>query len=670
MEVPAADGAPATVNEKSGITRVIDEVLERRKKGEFVSDEGIIAEHPQLMPELADELRSLEGIRRAFLAAQKAGPIREPLKMLSADELDLPIDESSRFEFQEPTGIQISGYTIIDEVNCGGQAMVYKAIQDTTGRKVAIKVVFGIHSRARVRIDREADILVSLDHPNIVDILDRGRTADGSFFISMEFVEGYSLDEFLQAGCAAGPATLNDLVQLFISASRAVGYAHEKGVVHRDLKPSNIRIDLRGEPRILDFGLASLIEPPDQPGAGQDSITHTGQLVGSLPWCSPEQAAGRRDQISARSDVYALGLMLYQAIAGQPPYPNLGLIHDVVRNVLSTKPRPLAGRDFPRWGVLPEKLESIILRCLEKSPEARFASAGELAAALEEYLRQPGRQSQESVASKLRRPRWLAGIIAILLIGVGSTWLAVRPAPDKVNGRAIYENELGMRFVYCPPGTFQMGLRPGDEGYGWGDAIHPVKIEKGFYIGQLELTQGQYAKLMPDRLNSERYPGLDLPLGSARWIDAVEFCRRLSEKTKKHYRLPSEAEWEYACRAGTTGNFGGSPNVADLGWYLENSPPGIMPKGGTKMPNPWKIYDMHGSVWEWCQDDYISYDPDHTHVGMGTSKATGNSKIYRGGDIKSSWPLCRAGNRSAQNPNVHLPWQVGFRVVLDEDDVK
>jgi len=668
---------------KDRIREVLDRVLHRRHAGEFVADDEVITQHPELMPELAEDLRALEGIRRAFLAAQKAGPISEPLRVLSMDELEAPIDEDVTADPDDVIRVRISGYTITDEVNHGGQATVYKAIQESTGRKVAVKVVYGVHSRARVRIDREAEILVALDHPNVVGILDRGRTADGSFFIAMDFVEGYSLDEFLDATCPAGPKDLAELIRLFIKICNAIGYAHEKGVLHRDLKPSNIRVDLRGEPHILDFGLARLIKDNDLDGVLQHSITASGQLVGSLPWCSPEQAAGKQNDLTIRSDVYSLGLMLYQAVAGEAPYANRGLINEVVNNILHVAPKPIAGIEFARWGIVSDKLQSILFRCLEKVAEKRIASAGELAGELEDLLLHPGPSIRVAAKSKLRSRSGWATIAAVLIVGTVLTVTQMTNRPrnyqkqqgllidnekpvELVNGRPIYQGDFGLKLVYCPPGRFEMGIKPNEVGYNRDEAAHWVPINKGFYISTLELTQRQYTQVIPNRVLSELYPGPDLPMASARWVDADQFCRELSARTNKRYRLPTEAEWEYACRAGSTGNFGGSDDLNDVGWYLENTPPNMMPRGGTKLPNAWKIYDMHGSVWEWCSDDFTSYFPA-TDDPRTSSKP---QKVFRGGDITTSWEMCRSGSRKARQPDQVMHFRIGIRVVLEAEDAK
>ncbi len=211
------------------------------------------------------------------------------------------------------------GYELAGEIHRGAQGVVYRALQKSTQREVAIKVMregpfAGPHDRAR--FEREVHILGQLKHPNIVAIHDSGQAA-GHFYFVMDFIPGESLD----LHTAGDRMSVNDTLLLFGKICEAVNAAHLKGVIHRDLQPGNIRIDADGEPHVLDFGLAKLA--PDGLGARQrvhpggsskQAMTLTGQFIGSLPWASPEQASGRPDQIDVRTDVYSLGVIIYPGI--------------------------------------------------------------------------------------------------------------------------------------------------------------------------------------------------------------------------------------------------------------------------------------------------------------------------------------------------------------------
>ncbi|MCX5689771.1 MAG: serine/threonine-protein kinase, partial [Planctomycetota bacterium] len=240
-----------------------------------------------------------------------------------------------------------TGYTILREIHRGGQGVVYQALQLATKRKVAIKVIHGgpfTGSQGRARFDREVQILGQLNHRNIVAIHDSGVTSDGSFFYVMDYISGKSLDEVLRS--SSNPPSIDETLTLFIKICDAVNAAHLKGVIHRDLKPANIRIDQNGEPIVVDFGLAKLTTADfADKEQGPNLMTLTGQFVGSLPWASPEQAQGTPNAIDVRTDVYSLGVLLYELLTGTTPFTGkelrsaaFGELQRIIREVEPPKP--------------------------------------------------------------------------------------------------------------------------------------------------------------------------------------------------------------------------------------------------------------------------------------------------------------------------------------------
>ncbi|MFO0972871.1 MAG: serine/threonine-protein kinase [Phycisphaerae bacterium] len=253
------------------------------------------------------------------------------------------------------------GYRVLREIHRGGQGVVFQAVQESTRRKVAIKVLRGgpfADATELARFDREVDVLSRLKHPHIVTIHDRGLTSGHAYYV-MDYIPGRALDAFV----AGGDRPLRDVLSLFVKVCDAVNVAHLRGVIHRDLKPGNIRVDDEGEPRILDFGLAKFSR---ESGAGSSAVmTLTGQFVGSLPWASPEQAGGDSDLIDVRTDVYSLGVVLYQLLTGRFPYPVVGRIRDVVQNITQSTPT----RPSTVQRRVEHDLELIVLKCLAKEPE-------------------------------------------------------------------------------------------------------------------------------------------------------------------------------------------------------------------------------------------------------------------------------------------------------------
>ncbi len=247
-----------------------------------------------------------------------------------------------------PRMAAIAGYQVLREISRGGQAVVCEAIQQSTGRKVAIKIMREgplASPRERARFDREVQVLAALNHPNIVRVVDRGATADGSFFLVMDYVGGPPLDEWLLQYYRAHPdgpppSDPSELLRIFLKICDAVSAAHLRGIVHRDLKPPNIRMDEHGEPIILDFGLARTAFTAMTDEQTPQMVSITGQFMGSLPWASPEQAEGISEKIDIRSDVYSLGVILYQMLTGRFPYQVAGTMRDILNNIITATPPP------------------------------------------------------------------------------------------------------------------------------------------------------------------------------------------------------------------------------------------------------------------------------------------------------------------------------------------
>lgn len=266
------------------------------------------------------------------------------------------------------------GYEIVRELHSGAQGIVYQAIQKSTKRQVAIKVVREgpLASRAeKLRFEREIKILAQLRHPNIVTIHDSGEAGGHAYYV-MDYIPGQSLDKWSRS-----EPSIRAKLLLFAKLADAVAAAHQQGITHRDLKPGNVQVDENGEPHVLDFGLAKTA------GALEvTQVTRTGQFMGSLPWASPEQAEAVPGKVDIRTDVYSLGVMLYEMLTGQLPYSVFGNMRDVLDRIINAEPR----RPSAVCGQIDHELETIVLKCLQKPRERRYQSAGELADDVRRYL--------------------------------------------------------------------------------------------------------------------------------------------------------------------------------------------------------------------------------------------------------------------------------------------
>lgn len=292
----------------------------------------------------------------------------------TASELSAALTEG------EPAANSIPGYQILREIHRGAQGVVYQAIQRATQRKVAIKLLSSgefASPRAKARFRREIRVLGQFRHPNIVSVHDSG-SADGNFYYVMDYISGQTLDAYMASGDRTVPQTLD----LFARICEAVNAAHLRGIIHRDLKPGNILVDLDGEPHVVDFGLAKAALGQWEDGAHTQIVSRTGEFTGSLPWASPEQALGNSGTIDIRTDVYSLGVVLFQMLTRTFPYAVAGNLRDVLDNIINAEPaRP---RTLRRE--IDGDVETIVLKALAKDPDRRYQSAGELARDIRSYL--------------------------------------------------------------------------------------------------------------------------------------------------------------------------------------------------------------------------------------------------------------------------------------------
>ena len=288
----------------------------------------------------------------------------------------------------------VEGYTILKELHRGGQGIVFQAVQQSTRRKVAIKVIlqgpFASQS-ARRRFEREIHVIAQLKHPNIVEVFHSGVTKDHRQFCVMDYVRGVPLDRFVHDK----GLTLESAIELFQKICDAVQYAHRHGVIHRDLKPSNILVDSEGNPKVLDFGLAKQLLDTDP-----SLVSVTGQVIGTLPYMSPEQTKGNPDEIDPRTDVYSLGVIFYEVLTGQFPYPVVGQVGEVLNHIVNTPPKPPSRVWREECGIrrrgkrrgrsincpVDSEIETIVLRAIAKERDRRYQSAADLRNDLSRYL--------------------------------------------------------------------------------------------------------------------------------------------------------------------------------------------------------------------------------------------------------------------------------------------
>jgi tetratricopeptide (TPR) repeat protein/predicted Ser/Thr protein kinase len=350
---------------------------------------------------------------------------------------DLKIQDAVRCAHQRLGGMappppeRIGVYAIVREIGRGGMGVVYEAEQPHPRRTVALKVIRAgcTSSGALRRFEHESQILARLDHPGIAQIFEAGTADTGAGpqpYFAMEYVRGRTLREYAEQGALP----LRERLALLAQVCDAVHHAHQKGVIHRDLKPGNILVSDRGQPKVLDFGVARLTDSDVQL-----TTLHTdaAQLVGTLPYMSPEQVTGDSRELDTRSDVYALGVVAYELLTGRLPYELSGRsIPEAVRVIREEDPTPLSSVHRVFRG----DVDTIVAKALAKERQRRYASAAELAGDIRRYLNdEPILARPPSALYQLgkfaRRNRALVGGVAVAFLAlaggtVASTWMAVR----------------------------------------------------------------------------------------------------------------------------------------------------------------------------------------------------------------------------------------------------
>ncbi|MBL8861074.1 MAG: serine/threonine protein kinase [Planctomycetes bacterium] len=352
-----------------------------------------------------------------------------------------------------PPGVEIEGFRVLEPLASGGSGVVYRAEQLAPRREVAIKILRmdALTSGAATRFAREAEVLGSLRHPGIAAVYGAGVARSGSLdlpWIAMELVRGIPLNEY----AAARRHAPRVLLELFTAVCAAVEHAHLRGVVHRDLKPSNVLVEDDGRPRVLDFGVARIV--------GQDvgeARTHTGALIGTLAYMAPEQARGERDAIDVRSDVYALGVVLFEMLTGKLPVDvDRGDVLEAVRAVCEDDPERLS-RARPG---LPRDLDAVVARALEKQRGQRYPDVGALARDVGNVLaNRPVDARRSTVIDQarrfVRRNRVLAlsaaAVIAALGAGLVVALLALRTAREERGRTAETLDYLARRMTSLGP---------------------------------------------------------------------------------------------------------------------------------------------------------------------------------------------------------------------------
>ena len=420
-------------NAEHAVDLIYNEFLLREKQG----DQPTVQEYLGRFPDYAEVLKSQIELHLAMAAEAEPDSC---IGTWSGGQASAEIDEPAVWP-------EVPGYEILGELGRGGMGVVYQARQVSLNRMVALKMILaGAYAdpEQQRRFRTEAEAIARLRHPNVVQVHDYG-VSDGRVYLALEYVEGGTLAQ-KAAGVAQPPKPAAHIIE---TLAVAVHHAHRQGLVHRDLKPANILLTSDGVLKITDFGLAKHLSSSGAATAAQQ--TASGALLGTPTYMAPEQVTAERGTIGPATDVYALGVILYELLTGQPPFQGDSALQ-VLRQVQEQEPRPPRRL---RPGV-PHDLETICLKCLEKTPGRRYASAAELAEDLRRF--QAGEPILARPIGKLKRVwRWgrrnpkvagltaLAGIL-LVVIAVGSMAAALRLRQSA--GERLWEAKLAEARMY------------------------------------------------------------------------------------------------------------------------------------------------------------------------------------------------------------------------------
>ncbi|MBW4554394.1 MAG: SUMF1/EgtB/PvdO family nonheme iron enzyme [Trichormus sp. ATA11-4-KO1] len=564
-----------------------------------------------------------------------------------------------------------SHYKIIKILGSGGFGDTYLA-QDLDLPDKPLRVVKHLKPNPDPKVleivrrlfDSEAQVLYKLGNDSDqIPRLFAHFEEQGQFYLVQEFVDGEDLSYEIVPGEKLTEIAVIKLLQEIL---KVLAVVHKNNIIHRDIKPQNImRRRQDGKIVLIDFGAVKEVEAMTVNSQGQTSLS---VAIGSLGYMPSEQAIGRP---KLSSDVYAVGMLAIQALTGLQPHE------------LPTDPK----NDEVIWrnrANVTEKLALVLNKMVSYDFRDRYPSAVEALQAITAI--QP--QQQPQIPPTILKPPIVPTILnPVTPSTFFSTYLQTFQFETvKVNAQGqiikrqnreakYFVEDLGngvtLEMVQIPGGTFTMGSPEEEAGRFDNESPQRQVRVPGFFMGRYAVIQEQWQAVMGT--NPAHFKGNRRPVEQVSWDDAVEFCEKLSQKTGKTYRLPSEAEWEYACRAGTnTPFYFGETINTDLVNYDGNFPYGSAPKGeyrqqttdvGKFPPNSFGLYDIHGNVWQWCQDVYNeNYQGAPTDGSAWLNGKEKNINVLRGGSWVNGARYCRSPFR-VKYACANSPYYVGFRVV-------
>ena len=569
-------------------------------------------------------------------------------------------------------------YIIKSKLGQGGFGAVYRVYDQKMEIDKALKILpeSVLNDREAMEgLRKEAKTMARLNHPGIIRIFEFHEK--GSIkYIDMEFVDG---KEFTDLKLDRLEKKLDESVvkKYAVQIAKALAYAHSEGVIHKDIKPQNILVSKKNQVKIMDFGISETMR-------GSMSRIANSVSAGTLLYMAPEQIQGV--DVGKEADIYSFGAMLYELIDGKPPFHQ----GDISYQILNKLPPNPDGASKP--------FNELIQKCLVKDYKARFRNFTEVLDVLEGqktkgvaqgptkpiqpvktvYHTPPSKTVTQRLGEINERP--VQSLVNFIYAAVKSKTLALVIVcaafgsllllPGLVYYTGLFSKDSkNMEFVYIEPCTFNMGSPLNETSRSDNEILHEVTLSEGFFMQTTEVTQGQWEDIM--KYNASRNSSMfkkrsNHPVENVNFLEIQGFIDKLNElEDGWTYRLPTEAEWEYACRAGTSTAYAGTSDLNDMGWYNGNTTwfKNLFDETypvARKTPNALGLFDMHGNVWELCQDLYGAYPEESTINPQGPH--TGTKHVRRGGSWLNSPEKCRAATRGTISTDRGYKY-LGFRLV-------
>ena len=549
---------------------------------------------------------------------------------------------------QPGTLLQGGRYQICEVLAQGGFGITYLALQSGLNRKVAVKEFFmkefcnreedtlsvsapSVGSRDmvekfRAKFIKEAQVIAEMDNNHIVRIHDIFEENSTAYYV-MEYLSGGCLNDRIPSG--GFPE--NDALIYIRQICDALVYIHEeKKILHLDVKPANALFRSNGDAVLIDFGISKHY---DDEGGGQTSSTPVGVSRGYAPL--EQYKKGGVSQFSPATDIYSLGATLYKLLTGKTP-PDADEVYE---------------DGLPQ---MPSSLSPSVIMAVEKAMTPRRKDRPQSVREFLEILDAGGSREENRLKKKVSAE-------GLLDESDESTCIIRDAASDVVVMASFHDGVLRIGNIKYPMievqgGTFEMG----DGGILSNKRRHTVTLD-GYHMGAYPVTQELWEAVMGN--NPSNFPGPKRPVDKVSWVDCQDFIRKLNELTGQDFRLPTEAEWEYAAKGGGKGRssrYSGSDFLDEVGWYDDNSR-NQTHDVGLKRPNELGLYDMSGNVWEWCSDRYGPYGRESQRNPQGADD--GHNRVLRGGSWYSLGWHCDVHCRDEHSPG-HSRDNMGFRLAL------